>query len=106
YNDANASLLPTVDNEPMQIFLASGLYALARAIPDLGMVHTVYLFNVLVGALTAGVLLLYAVALGYRERTAVLTALVFGVATIVWPYSKSFFREPLAMFFLLLTGLL
>ena len=106
YNTNDPNPLPTANNEPMQMVLGAGLYALARALPDIGLVHAVYLLNILVCSGTAGVLLLYALALGYRERTAVLTALVFGVATIVWPYSKSFFREPLTMFLLLLTGLL
>ena len=98
--------LPTGDNEPMQMLLAAPLYWLARELPGIGLAHAVYLLNVLACALTAGVLFLYAVALGYHERTAVLTALVFGIATVVWPYSKSFFREPVAMLFMLLAGLL
>lgn len=98
--------LPTADNEPMQMLAAAPLYALARLIPGLGLAHTTYLLNVLVCALTVGVLFLYALALGYSTRTALVAGVLLGVATIVWPYSKSFFREPLAMLFLLLSGLL
>lgn len=98
--------LPTSDNEPMQMLAAAPLYWLAKQLPGIGLVHAVYLLNVLACALTAGVLFLYAVALGYHERTAVAAALIFGVATVVWPYSKSFFREPLTMLFMLLAGLL
>ncbi|MEO8396738.1 MAG: hypothetical protein ABI700_27340, partial [Chloroflexota bacterium] len=43
---------------------------------------------------------------GYRERTAVLAALAFGLGTAIFPYSKTFFREPLALLTLLICGLL
>jgi hypothetical protein len=69
------------------------------------MVHTVWLFNVFVSAVACGVFFVYALALGYRERTALVGALLLGVATIVWPYSKSFFREPLTLLMMLLAGL-
>ncbi len=51
-------------------------------------------------------LFLYGLALGYSERTAVLGALAFGVGTVIFPYSKSFFREPLTLLTLLICGLL
>jgi hypothetical protein len=52
------------------------------------------------------VLSLYAIALGYDERTAILAALMFGVGTAVFPYTKSFFREPLLLLVLLTCALL
>ncbi len=74
--------------------------------PGIGLLHTVYLFNVLVGAAAGCVLLLYALALGYSERTGTLAALAFGVSTVILPYTKTFFREPLALLLLLICGLL
>ena len=52
------------------MILAAPLYLLAQIVPGIGLVQTVYLFNVLVGAAAGCVLFLYALALGYRERTA------------------------------------
>src|SRR5690606_32973621 len=64
------------------------------------------LFNVLVSASTGGVLFVYVLALGYAERTAVAGALLFGLGTIVWPYSKTFFQEPLTLLLLVTAALL
>lgn len=97
--------LPSADVEPLQVLLAAPLYALAEALPGIGLVHTTWLFNTFVTAVAAGALFVCALALGYRERTAAVAALVFGIATTVWPYSKSFFREPLALLMLLLAAL-
>ena len=86
--------------------LSAPLYWFAKIVPGIGLLHTVYLFNVLVGAAAGCVLLLYALALGYNERTALLAALAFGVSTVIFPYTKTFFREPLALLLLLICGLL
>jgi hypothetical protein len=91
--------------EPLQRLLAAPLYALANQVPGFGLVHTVWLFNAVVCALAGGVLFLYGLALGYDERTSLFAALAFALATIVWPYSKTFFREPLAMLLILLVAL-
>jgi len=97
--------LQSVNTEPLPIVLAAPLFWLANQLPNVGLVHAVWLFNVLVCAMSGGVLFLYALALGYDERTALFGAVIFGLATIVWPYSKSFFREPLALLLILLAGL-
>ena len=86
---------PPADAEPLQPALAVPLFLVAQALPGVGLAHTVWLFNVLVTALTAGTLYAYGLTLGYRARAAALTALAFGLATIAWPYSRTFFREPL-----------
>ncbi|MCZ7540612.1 MAG: hypothetical protein M5U29_12030 [Anaerolineae bacterium] len=86
---------PSVDAEPLQPALTAPLFLIAQALPGIGLAHTVWLFNVLITALTAGVLYAYGLALGYRARAAALTALAFGLGTIAWPYSRTFFREPL-----------
>ncbi|MGQ9889898.1 MAG: hypothetical protein ACUVSX_15640 [Aggregatilineales bacterium] len=98
--------LPAVNAEVLQLVLAAPLYWAAQRLPGVGLVHAVYLFNVLVCALAGGVMFLYGRALGYSERTATLAGLLLGLATIVWPYSKSFFQEPAALLLLLLAGLL
>ncbi len=86
---------PSVDAEPLQPVLAAPLFLAAQALPGIGLAHTVWLFNILVTALTAGVLYAYGLALGYPMPAAALVALIFGLGTIAWPYSRTFFREPL-----------
>lgn len=77
--------LQTADVEPLQIVFATPLYVLAKLVPGFGLVHTVYLFNILICALAACVLFLYALALDYDEKTALLAAVMFGVGTAVFP---------------------
>lgn len=95
---------PPANTEPLQPVLAAPLFLLAQALPAVGLVHTVWLFNVLITALTAGTLYAYGLALGYRAPVAATVGLVFGLATIVWPYSRTFFREPLFTWLALLSG--
>ncbi len=91
----NGAPVPSLDSEPMQIFAATPLFWLAELLPGFGLMQTVWLLNIIVTALTGVVLFYYGVLLGYRERTAIIGALLFGAATLAWPYSKTFFREPL-----------
>jgi hypothetical protein len=86
---------PPADTEPLQPVLAVPLFLIAQALPGIGLAHTVWIFNIVITALTAGVLYAYGLALGYRMREAALVAVIFGLGTIVWPYSRTFFREPL-----------
>lgn len=86
----------TSDVEPAQPLLAMPLYWLAYRLPWMGNVHAVLFFNPVVVALTAILVFYYALHLGYDERTAFVGALLLGLATIAWPYAKTFFREPLA----------
>jgi hypothetical protein len=85
----------SLDIEPMQVYAAAPLLWVALHVPGLGLVQTVWLLNILVTALTAVVLYYYGIALGYTDRAALAVALIFGAATIAWPYSRMFFREPL-----------
>lgn len=105
---ADARLYPLLgaDVEPLHSLLAGGLFWLADRLPGVGLVHAAWLLNVFIGAAAAGTLFVYALALGYRALTATLAALVFGLATALWPYSKTFFREPLALWMILLAALL
>ncbi len=89
--------LQTSDVEPAQPVLAIPLYWLAYHIPWVGNIHALLLFNPIITALTAILLFFFALQLGYTERTAIFAALLFGLSTIVWPYAKTFFREPLSM---------
>lgn len=97
---------PLADTEPLQPLLAVPLFRLAEILPGIGLAHTVWLFNVLVTALTAGVLYAYGLALDYRPRAAAIVTLLYGLGTIAWPYSRTFFREPLFTLLALLSALL
>jgi hypothetical protein len=81
--------------EPLQPLLAAPLYWLAVRSTWLGNIHTVMLLNVLITAATGAVLCVVLLRLGHPNRRAVLGALVYGLATIAWPYGRSFYREPL-----------
>jgi hypothetical protein len=96
----------SVGTEPLQPALAAPLFLIAQVLPGLGLAHTVWLFNVLITALTAGTLYAYGLALGYSMPVATVTALICGLGTIVWPYSRTFFREPLFTWLALLSAYL
>ncbi|MFZ4813027.1 MAG: hypothetical protein ACOYL5_00730 [Phototrophicaceae bacterium] len=98
-------LLP-VDAEPIQVMMASALYALSDLVPGVGHVHTVWLFNIGVTLTAVGLFYAYVRLLGYTERVALVSAGVLGLGTVLWPYSKSFFQEPLTMLWLLLCAYL
>lgn len=62
-------------------------------------------YSTMNAAVTAGcVVLVYLLArrFGFSEGAAATTALVYGFATLAWPYAKLDFTEPLVAFFLLL----
>ncbi|MFN8528174.1 MAG: hypothetical protein U0670_06155 [Anaerolineae bacterium] len=105
FDATNPLPLNTVESEPLQMIAAAPLYALAKLIPGFGLVHTVWLFNSIVTALTACLLYRYALELRWNERTALVGALLFGVGTVWFPYTRTFFREPLSGFWLLTAAL-
>ncbi|MGQ9828884.1 MAG: hypothetical protein ACUVSW_13575 [Roseiflexus sp.] len=62
----------------------------------------VSLLNAPVTAATGAVLFSFVVSLGYGKRAAWLAVGAFGVASLAWPYARTFFSEPLAGLLLLL----
>lgn len=81
--------------EPGQAILAAPLYALARSTPNVNNLQAAMLVNPIVTALTAAVLYLIGRQLTDSVRRAAALAYVFGLATLAWPYSRTFLREPL-----------
>lgn len=69
---------------------------LGRHIPGWGGATSALLFNSVVTAASAVILFRIARRLGYAEREALTAGLVFGLATLAWPYAKTCFSEPLA----------
>jgi hypothetical protein len=98
----DGSPLPASQQEPLQPILAAPLYWLAQQAPTIGLAHTVWLFNIFVTAGTAVMLFYMVLHQGYTLKIALLTAIIFGLATAAWPYTRTFFREPLAGLWLLL----
>jgi hypothetical protein len=92
-------------DDPLSVVLATPLYWLADKLPGVGLVHMVWLFNVFMAAAGACVLFIYVLTLGYDERVGVVAALAFGLGTIVWIYSKTFFQENLTLLVTLSLGL-
>ena len=64
----------------------------------------VCLFNSPACAATAALIYLFGVDLGYRRRTALFLALTFGLATVAWPYARTFYAETLHTFWLVLAA--
>jgi len=85
----------TSDVEPGQPLLAAPLYWLAYQVPWLGTIHVLMQFNLLVTALLGALFFFFALEQGYSERTSLVGALLLGFTTILWPYTQTFFREPL-----------
>jgi hypothetical protein len=69
---------------------------LGLVVPFWGMVQTTLLFNAVITALAGAFVYLYVNGLRYSASTSLILSLVFGLATLAWPYAKYFFSEPLA----------
>ena len=80
------------------------LYALALYLPGLGMLQTVSLLNAAITALTGMLIFMFVHRLNFSTLTAVITALIFGLATIAAVYAKYLFSEPLAGLLLLVAA--
>jgi hypothetical protein len=94
-----AQATPSLQIEPIQSIVGAGLARLAMLMGS-GRVQTLFLLNILATALAAVCVFASVRALGYPEQTALVTALLFGLGTQAWPYTRTFFRDPLAMLFL------
>ncbi len=76
--------------------LALPLVWLARLWPALGLAQTALLLNPLLTAWTGGLLYLAVIRLGWSRFAAIATALAYGLATLAWPYTQTFFSDTLA----------
>ena len=86
--------------EPGQTIIGTIFVFLAQSLHT-GQVQTLFLMNIWATALCAMVLFFTIRIIGYSSNTALVVSLFFGLGTIVWPYSRTYFRDSLAMFFLL-----
>ncbi len=76
------------------ILLAWPLVWLAHLWPSVGLVQTAMLLNPLLTAWTGALLYRTGRRLGWQQQTALATALIFGLATLAWPYTQTFFSDP------------
>lgn len=60
----------------------------------IGLVHAALLLNPLLTAWTGALLYRTGRRLGWSVNTAAATALIFGLATLAWPYTQTFFSDP------------
>lgn len=94
---------------PLQSVAALPFYAAGRAIAAIFPPHgatwavraAISWYNPLVTAGVAALLYLAAAQLGYGASVSIGLALLYGLATIAWPHSKTFFAEPLTALVLL-----
>ena len=89
--------------ERLNIHLAVPLLKLAEALPRLGNIQVIWLFNIIVASMTAGLLYLCLRAMKYSDAVSAAVALGAGISSNLWAYSQTMFREPLVGFFLLLS---
>ncbi len=81
--------------EPGQMVLAIPFYLWGRALG--AAVQGSFFFNLLVTAASVALVYLCFVEFGYRRKVALLGSAVYALASLAWPYSRTFFREPLTV---------
>jgi hypothetical protein len=70
----------------------------ARGFDRLGLVQTALMLNPILTAATGALLFRAGIRMGWRRATSVTTALLFGLATMAWPYTQEFFSDPVCAF--------
>lgn len=86
--------------EPALSWLGSSM-AKISVLLGIGHIQILFLLNIWITALTGMVLFLATQDMGYQRRTGFILAGLFGLGTIALPYSKTYFRDPLAALLLL-----
>jgi hypothetical protein len=87
---------PALQIEPAQAFAAAPLFWLGLQL-GIGGLHSLFLLNLLITAFSASLVAVSAHKLGHPPRAALISGLLFGCATIAWPYAETFYRDVLAM---------
>jgi len=84
-------------NEVFAIHIISFYYQVVDFFSDIGLIHGVWTFNILITSLAIVCIFWIILILGYSDKTAFIVSVLLGVGTIILPYSKTLFREPLTM---------
>jgi hypothetical protein len=85
--------------EPAQAVFGAFLAKLSVLL-KVGRIQTLFLLNIVTTALTSVVVYLSARKQKYSHLIGFILSLLFGLCTIAFPYSHTFFRDSLAMFFI------
>jgi hypothetical protein len=91
--DDDESLRGPAGVEPVSIGLLSQFYRLADYVPGVGYVHWTWLFNGVALLLVAAAFYGLVRALGYSPRVAVIATLLLALATALFPYGRTLFRD-------------
>ncbi len=78
------------------VLLAAPLVWLAKIWPSIGLVHAAMLLNPLLTAWTGALIFRTGRRLGWTRPLAMTTALIFGLLTMAWPYTQSYFSDPVS----------
>ncbi|HAJ34126.1 MAG TPA: hypothetical protein DCL15_00320 [Chloroflexi bacterium] len=78
------------------VLLAWPLVWAAKVWPFVGLAHAAMLLNPLLTAWTGALLFRAGRRLGWSRPLAISAALIFGLLTMAWPYTQSFFSDPVA----------
>ena len=78
------------------VLLAAPLVWLAKVWPPIGLVHVAMLLNPLLTAWTGAMLFRTGRRLGWSRALSIATALIFGLFTMAWPYTQTFFSDPVS----------
>lgn len=84
-----------------QVLLAAPLAWLGLVWPSVGLVHVSLLLNPLLTAWTGALLFRAGRRFGWRRSTSIATALIFGLASMAWPYTQGYFSDPVCAWGLL-----
>ena len=84
-----------------QVLLAVPLAWLGLVWPSVGIVHVSLLLNPLLTAWAGALLFRAGRRFGWRRSTSIATALIFGLATMAWPYTQGYFSDPVSAWGLL-----
>lgn len=82
-------------------FITAPLVWLGHTLPGLNAVHAGLLTNAVVTALTASLLFIWLMDLGFAPPVAALSTLGYGLCTIAWVYARMFWESSLLAFFFL-----
>jgi len=78
------------------VLLAAPLVWVASVWPQIGLVHAALLLNPLLTAWTGALLFRTGRRLGWSRAASIGGALLFGLFTMAWPYTQTFFSDPVS----------
>ncbi|HET7010902.1 MAG TPA: hypothetical protein VFI11_09025, partial [Anaerolineales bacterium] len=82
--------------EPGQAVLGAALYTLGTHVGG-GAAQALFVMNLLATAATGAAVFATVMRLGWRRGTGLWCAALFGLGTMAWPYSTTYYRDVLAM---------